>query len=95
MRQCISTFSFSFLLDGAPFGKFSPSQGLRQRDPLSLFLFILGVEILSRLFVREENLGLLHGIKTARRCPSISHILFADNVIIFSRATASEAWVIL
>jgi hypothetical protein len=72
-----------------------PSRGLRQGDPLSPFLFILGSEILSRLFFREENLGLLQGIKMARLCPPITHLLFADDVMIFARAKASEFEVIL
>jgi hypothetical protein len=95
IRQCITTSSFSILLDGAPFGKFSPSRGLRQGDPLSPFLFILGAEILSRLIEREESLGLIHGIKMARMCPPISHLLFAGDVIIFSKANPSEAGAIL
>ena len=95
IRQCITTSSFSILLDGAHFGKFSPSRGLRQGDPLSHFLFILGVEILSRLIEREESLGLIHGIKMARMCPLISHLLFVDDVIIFSKANPSEARAIL
>ncbi|GLT68114.1 hypothetical protein SLA2020_403730 [Shorea laevis] len=74
IRQCLTTTSFSILLDGAPYGKFFPSRGLRQGDPLSPFLFILGSEILSRLIIREENLGLLHGIKMTRQCPAISHL---------------------
>ncbi|XP_059446389.1 uncharacterized protein LOC132177930 [Corylus avellana] len=32
IRQCITTSSFSILLDGAPYGKFTPSRGLRQDD---------------------------------------------------------------
>jgi hypothetical protein len=95
IRQCITTSSFSILLDGAPFGKFFPSRGLRQGDPLSLFLFILGSEILSRLFLHEEVSGNLHGIKMARSCPPISHLFFADDVMIFSRANNSEARTIL
>jgi hypothetical protein len=66
ISQCITTSSFSILLDGTPFGKLFPSKGLRQGDSLSPFLFILSSEILSRLLLREENLGSLHGIKIAR-----------------------------
>jgi hypothetical protein len=95
IRQCITTSSFSILLDGAPFGKFFPSRGIRQGDPLSPFLFILGSEILSRIILREESLGSLHGIRISRRSPSISHLLFADDVMIFARANANEASVIL
>jgi exonuclease III len=95
ISQCITTSSFSILLDGAPYGKFYPTRGLRQGDPLSPFLFILGSEILSRLLLREENLGSLHGVKIARLSPPISHLLFADDVMIFSKANNGEAATIL
>jgi hypothetical protein len=96
IRQCIATTSFSVLLGGAPFGNFRPSHELRQGDhPLSPFLFILGFEILSRLIMREEHLGSLHGIKMATLSPSLSHLLFADDIMFFSRGNAEEARSIL
>ena len=60
ISQCINTSSFSILLDGSPYGKFSPSRGLRQGDPLSPFLFILGSKILLRILLKEENMGGIH-----------------------------------
>lgn len=86
VEQCILTVSFSVLLNGFPFGRFSPSQGLRQGDPLSPFLFILGSEVLSRLLLLEEERGFIHCVKVNRAAPSILHLLFADDIMIFVRA---------
>jgi hypothetical protein len=89
IRICISTSSFSILLNGSPYGLFRPSRGLRQGDPLSPFLFILGTEVISRLL--HQN---LQGFKISRRCFPLNHLLFADDLIIFTHATSSEAGII-
>jgi hypothetical protein len=94
IRICISLSSFSILINGSPFGYFTPSRGLRQGNPLSPFLFILGTEVLSLLFRQQESLGLLKGIRIARNCYAISHLLFADDLIIFAKTTSSEACII-
>ncbi|XP_062176085.1 uncharacterized protein LOC133881146 [Alnus glutinosa] len=91
IRICISSTSFSILINGSPFGLFTPSRGLRQGDPLSPFLFILGTEALSRILQQQESLGILKGIKIAKNCPPINHLLFADDLIIFAKATSTEA----
>ena len=62
IRTCISTPSFSILLNGSPFGLISPGRRLRQGDPLSPFLFILGSKVFSRLMFKEGRNGSLHGL---------------------------------
>jgi hypothetical protein len=94
IKICVSSSSFSILINGSPFGHFTPTRGLRQGDPLSPFLFILGTEVLSRLFHHQESIGLLKGIRIAKSCPPINHLLFKDDLIIFAKATSSEATVI-
>ena len=57
IRWCISTVCFFVLVNGTP-SFFSGSRGLRQRDPLSPYLFILVMEILSCLISRAKEGGL-------------------------------------
>ena len=57
---------------------------------LSPFLFILGFEVISQLLLRQESEGLLRGIKIVRNCSPISHILFADDLILFAKVMSAE-----
>lgn len=52
-NECISTSSLSFLINGSTFGNFKPSRGIRQGDALSPFLFVIYIEIRSRMLARE------------------------------------------
>ncbi|XP_021751015.1 uncharacterized protein LOC110716678 [Chenopodium quinoa] len=85
--ECISTVSYSVLVNGEPSKFFIPKVGLRQGDPLSPYLFIILMESLSIKFRRLESLGKLQGIRVARRAPSISHLFFADDALFCFKAT--------
>ncbi|KAJ9696052.1 hypothetical protein PVL29_008354 [Vitis rotundifolia] len=89
MWSCISTAKFSVLVNGEPAGFFSSSKGLCQGDPLSPYLFVMGMEVLSVLIRRTVEGGFISGCKIRRGSgpvANLSHLLFADDIIIFSEA---------
>lgn len=53
IMNCVSSTSFSILVNGTPTGHILPTQGLRQRDPLSPHLFLLCTEGLVSLLENE------------------------------------------
>lgn len=91
IEQCISTTSYSILVNGSPCGFFQASRGIRQGDPISPTLFTIVADLLSRLIARLEESGRLNGIKIARSCPQITHLLYADDLVIYLQANVEEA----
>lgn len=91
IMKCVSIVSFSVLLNGQPQRVFQPQRGLRQGDPLSPYLFILCREVFSAMIESAMSSSLLSGIKISQKAPVISHLLFADDSIVFARANAQEA----
>jgi hypothetical protein len=90
IRICITSPSFLIFINGSPYSHFNPERGIRQGDPLSPFLFILGLEVLSQLLFQRESQGFLRGIKNVQNCSPISHLLFADDLILFAKSTSAE-----
>ena len=67
IRTCISTVQFSVLVNGTPADFFGSSRGLRQGDPLSPLLFLVMIEVFSRMVKRMEGAGLVSGFRADGR----------------------------
>lgn len=90
IMTCVSTISYSVLVNGVPYGQIHPSRGLRQGDPLSPHLFLLVAEGLSSLIVREEQGGKLTGVPVSAGGVRLSHLLFVDDSLLFCRVNLEE-----
>jgi hypothetical protein len=88
--ECISNVRYSIVMNGSPVGNIIPTRGLRQGDPLSPYLFILCAEALSCMITHAEITGVLTGVPTSPKGPRLSHLLFADNSLLFSKANSVE-----
>ena len=61
IKWCISTASFSMLVNDTFTGFFQSSRDLRQGDPLSTYLFVIAMEVFSCLLKRAVDGGFLPG----------------------------------
>ena len=59
MRGCLSFVTFAILVNGNAKGWVKTSRGIRLGDPLSLFLFTIVVDVLSRMMLRVKESRLL------------------------------------
>lgn len=74
---------FSVIVNGEMHGFFKNSRGLRQGDPLSPSPFIIADEVLSRGLSRLFSHNLVGYYRHGRGQIPITHLLFADDTLIF------------
>jgi len=87
VTECMSSVSYSFLINGEPNGFIKPTRGIRQGDPLSPYIFILCMEVLNQRLLYESNRpksGL--GVKISPQDTKILCLLFVDDCLVFIKA---------
>lgn len=79
------------MVNGQPITPFLPFRGLRQGDPLSPYLFLFVSQVLSYLLSDVHATSFFGGIRIAQMAPSLLDVLFADETLLFARASREEA----
>ncbi|GJZ75907.1 RNA-directed DNA polymerase, eukaryota, reverse transcriptase zinc-binding domain protein [Tanacetum coccineum] len=81
--KCVTSTSFSIVVNGESCGFFREGRGLRQGDPMSPYLFTLVMEILNLLMVRKVGSNRSFQYYFGCNKLKITHICFADDLLMF------------
>ena len=80
----VSSTTISVLFNDSGLDPFQPSWGIKQGDPLSPYLFILCMEVLSASIAEKcEEWDL---VRASRGGIAFSHLFFADDLVLFVKA---------
>ncbi|KAL0890312.1 hypothetical protein Bca101_014295 [Brassica carinata] len=83
---CITSASFSVQVNGDLAGYFQSKRGLRQGCSLSPYLFVLCMNVLSRMIDEAAVRGAI-GYHPSCKKLSLTHLCFADDLMIFADGT--------
>ena len=95
IMACVGSASYQVLVNGVPRGNIRPIRGIRQADPLSPYLFLICSEALNQQLQHAARSGVIRGFSLCRNGPRISHLFFADDTLLFCRASRGDLEAIL
>lgn len=91
IKMCIESMSYFVIVNHESVGPIVSDRGLRQGEPLSpLCESVEPIEGLTSLIHQSLARGDIHGVDICREAPTITHLLFVDNCVLFFRASHRE-----
>lgn len=95
VMMLVTTVTYNYKVNGFISSTIKPQRGLRQGDPLSPFIFILVADVLSLMINKAVDKGDLEGFKLAREAQTLTHLMFADDALLFTKATQKDVYNLL
>ena len=95
MMAFVKLVSNLILVNGELKGLIRPSRGIHQGDPLSPSLFLLCTEGLHSLIAKAANEDSIRGFSLCKMSPRLTHLLFADDSLLFCRANKHDSLKVL
>lgn len=89
IMRCVDTAAFSVSVNGELEGFFSSSRGIQQGCSLSPYLYVIISNVLSKLLNKAATAGLV-GYHPHCKEVSLSHLSFADDIVIFTDGNPSS-----
>lgn len=87
---CVRSSNLSILWNWARLDGCKPSRGFRQGDPLPSYVFVICMEKLALSIQSKVDSSCCHSVKVSRGGPSIFHIFFVDDILLFCQATNAQ-----
>lgn len=82
----ITSLSIQILWNGIPTKMFSPTQGIRQGNPISPYIFVLCIERLAHAILQQGSISAWNPIFLFANGPSLFYLIFVEDLFLFSKA---------
>lgn len=90
IMDCVSSVTMRVLWNDEPTNSFRMQRGIRQGCPLSPYLFVLCLERFSHCILDSVNSRRWNPIRVGVHGPPVSHLMFADDILLFAEASQEQ-----
>lgn len=94
IMSCTTFISYQVCVNGELTSSFRPQNSIRQGEPFSHYLFVLCIEKLSHIIFDIVRQNKWKPMKSSQSSPAVCHLFFADDLILFSKASPKRARVV-
>ena len=90
VMEFVKIVSYSLVINRKTTPKFCHTIGIRQGDPMSPYLFLFVIDVLSKSILRRAQVKAIEGLKLSIFCLELTHLLFANDSLFFFKANRSN-----